>query len=130
MADIKVSMIEVKIKPENCEAKTLPQGIIYLGPSTLKQSIGFLKLLPGKQLAKHNRPVDEKLKQIKGSCVTELYDGNKLIQEVTLEEGDELIIPANQYHIHKNPFKNESLTYWQFDGDITEIIKSIKKSSE
>lgn len=28
------------------------------------------------------------------------------------------------------PFSTESLTYWDFEGDITDIIEAIRKSGE
>lgn len=122
--------MQVNLKPEGCEEKVVPQGVIYLGPSDKNQSTGFLKLKPGQKLAKHNRPVEEKLKQISGSSVIELYDGKRILAEKVLKEGNELLIPANQYHIHKNPTNQECLTYWQFDGNITEIIRNIRKSGK
>ena len=122
--------MKVDLKLDNCEAINLPRGVIYLGPSDKSQSIGFLKLNPGQKLARHNRPVDEKLKQISGDCIIELYDKDRLLQEKELRQEEELIISANQYHVHKNPTSKESLTYWQFDGDITKIIENIRKSKK
>jgi len=122
--------MKVGLKLENCEMIVLPQGVIYLGPSDKNQSVGFLKLNPHRKLTKHNRPVDEKLKQISGDCTIELYDKDRLSQEKELRQEEELIIFANQYHVHKNPTGKESLTYWQFDGDITKIIENIRKSKK
>jgi len=113
--------------PDDCEKKNLPQGTIYIGHSSKKQSVGFLKLLPNQKLPEHNRPVEEQLKQIKGQCVMELYDEEKLFDKRTLNEGDEMKIPAKQYHVHSNLSSNESLTYWKFDGNITAVIESIRK---
>jgi len=122
--------MDMSIPVENCEPIRIPQGVIYLGPSSTKRSVGYLRLLPNQQLDRHNRPVDEKLSQVKGSCVMELYDGEELSEEKKLNEGDELLIPANQYHKHTNPFDKESVTFWQFDGDITEIVENIRGSVE
>ncbi len=113
--------------PADCEKKKFLQGAIYIGHSSKKQSVGFLKLLPNQKLPKHNRPVEEQLKQIKGECVIEFYDRDKFIDKKTLKEGDELKIPANQYHVHSNLSNCESLTYWRFDGNITAVILSIRK---
>jgi len=113
--------------PEDCEKKNLTQGTIYIGHSSKKQSVGFLKLLPNRKLPNHNRPVKEQLKQIKGECVMELYDGDKLLDKRILKEGDELKIPAKQYHVHSNLSSSESLTYWRFDGNITAVIESIRR---
>ena len=120
--------MKVNLRLEDCEAKRLPQGVIYLGPSTPAQSIGFLKLFPNKSLDRHNRPVDERLKQIKGKCVMRVFENDKMIKEVELKEGQELIISATQFHQHTNRFEKESLTYWQFNGNIIEIIENIRKS--
>lgn len=48
-----------------------------------------------------------------------------------LDEGDKLRIePEGVWHIHINPFEEQSLTYWCFEGDIRKIIESIRKGAE
>ncbi|MEK9129890.1 MAG: hypothetical protein AAB526_00595 [Patescibacteria group bacterium] len=119
--------LRVSYLPDDCDKKELSQGTIYIGHSTKKQSVGFLSLLSNQKLKKHNRPVQEQLRQIKGECVIELYKNNKLVEKKILKEGEELRIPPGQYHIHSNLSNCESLTYWQFDDDITSIIEEIRK---
>ncbi|HEQ65256.1 MAG TPA: hypothetical protein ENN64_00295 [bacterium] len=44
---------------------------------------------------------------------------------------DELKIePDGVWHIHANPFDEESITYWRFEGDIREVIDNIRKSGD
>ncbi len=112
------------------EIYKLPQGKITIGFCDEGVSVGMLELSPGQELAKHNRPVDEELVQVYGSCVMKLFDGDRLIKEVTLNEGDKLVIPANQFHIHSNPTNDRSITLWKFEGDIVEIIENIRNSFE
>jgi hypothetical protein len=46
---------------------------------------------------------------------------------IILEAGESYTIePANTWHIHANPYDTTSLTYWDFDGDIVEIIAAIR----
>ena len=109
----------------------LPQGIIAVTHSDAKMSLGLLDLLPGEKLAKHNRPVDEELVQIYGTSLYQLFDkDNKVFKEVELKEGEKVVIPARQFHIHSNPYKKRSITLWKFEGDITEIIQNIRDSFE
>lgn len=112
------------------EIYQLPQGKIIIGISTANISLGLLYLLPHQEYPKHNRPVSEQLTQIQGNCVMKLFEGDKVIKEVTLHENDSLVIPANQYHMHTNPFDTPSLTLWKFEGDITEIITKIRNENK
>ena len=112
---------------DKCERIEIPQGALYLGPSNKKQSVGYLELKPHTSLTLHNRPAKEKLTQIKGSCIMVIYWA-KPRKMITLEKGNTLLIePARTWHIHSNPFDRISLTHWDFDGDITKIIKEIRK---
>lgn len=113
-----------------CDKIEMPQGAFYLGPSDKKTSKGYLELNPKQSLTLHNRPQGiEKLTQVKGSCSMIIYDeGNEKI--VKLEEGDEVEIKGGVWHIHANPYNEASLTYWDFDGDITKIIEDIRKGAE
>ena len=72
--------LTVSIKPEDCQIYQLPLGKIYIAKSDPQQSIGFLQLQPGMALDKHNRPVTEKLKQIKGVTQIELFTDNNQIK--------------------------------------------------
>jgi len=106
----------------------LPQGKITIGSCNEKLSIGLLELDVGQALAKHNRPVDEELIQIHGSCVMKLLEGNKFVKEVTLNEGEKLVIPKNQFHVHSNSSSEKSITLWKFEGDIVDVIENIRNS--
>lgn len=111
---------------KKCEKIYLLQGVIYLGPSNENRSVGYLELNPHSSLTLHNRPAVEKLTQVKNKCTMIVFWDKKPL--ITLNEGNTLIIaPANTWHIHVNPFNEISLTYWDFDGDIRNIIQNIRK---
>ena len=112
------------------EIYQLPQGKITISSCDKNSSTGLLELDSNQALEKHNRPVDEELLQIRGSCVMELFDNNKSVKKVSIDKGEKLIIPANQYHIHSNPFNEKSLTSWKFEGDIISVIENIRNSFE
>lgn len=114
-------------KISDCFKVELPQGAIYLGKSDVNRSVGYLELNPHTSLTLHNRPVKEILTQIEGSTSIVKYDENGKLNEFVLNEGDtHTIEPAGTWHIHVNPFNNKSLIYWDFPGDITEIIDNIR----
>lgn len=102
------------------------KGKIIITKTGKDFSTGLLHLHPKSSLEKHNRPVDEQLVQVYGTCVMRLFDGEEF-KEIKLKEGDDLLIPANKYHMHTNPFNSDSITAWRFDGDITEVIKYQRK---
>lgn len=110
------------------EIYQLPQGKITISFCDKNLSLGLLDLDPNQELAKHNRAVDEELVQVHGSCVMKLFDGDELVKEVTIHEGEKLLIPANQFHIHSNPTNNNSITLWKFQGDIVEVINNIRNN--
>ncbi|SRR6266480_646982 len=112
------------------EIYKLPQGKITISISNKDVSIGTLYLNPRQEYVKHNRPVTEQLVQLVGSCVMKLFEGDTVVQEVTLHENKTLTIPANQFHMHTNPTDNISITMWKFEGDITEVIQKIRESNE
>ena len=115
---------------EKCDKIKIDQGFLYLGTSDPSRSVGYLELKPHTSLTLHNRPAIEKLTQIKGVCDMVIYKNGKG-EIVTLNENDSYIIkPAGIYHIHTNPYDSLSLTYWDFDGDVTEIIDAIKDKRE
>lgn len=113
-----------------CEKINFPQGAIYLGPSNEKKSVGYLELNHYTSLNLHNRPAIEKLTQVKGRCNMVVYKEEKG-KTFLLNPGDVLIIKElNTWHIHVNPYDEVSLTYWDFDGDIREIVGNIRKASK
>lgn len=112
---------------EKCQKIKIDQGFFYLGPSNKEKSVGYLELNPKTSLAWTTGI--EKLTQITGSCSMIVYslDKDKIVK---LNEKDKLEIkPAGTWHIHCNPYNKNSLTYWDFDGDIRNIIEAIRKIS-
>ena len=116
---------------KKCQKVEIPQGAFYLGESTKKRSVGYLELKPYTSLTLHNRLGGiENLTQVKGNCVMVIFDELEGTNH-KLDKGDKLKIePEGVWHIHANPFNKPSLTYWDFDGDITMIIEKIKKGAE
>lgn len=111
------------------ESYKLPQGKIIIGISTKEYSAGTLELEPKQELSKHNRPTVEDLLQIHGESKVTLYkkdNVDKIEKEVILKEGDSFTIPEDAYHIHSNPSGSKSITFWKFDGDISEVIQGIR----
>lgn len=39
-------------------------------------------------------------------------------------------MPTGTYHIHANPYEEPSLTYWDFEGDVTGIIEEIRNAAK
>lgn len=110
------------------EVYQLPQGRMIIGQADERVSVGLLQLEPGQALQKHNRPVKEALFQMQGRCLIELFDEEGRVEQVTLNEGDRLEIPAGQDHIHANPFEGPAVTFWKFEGDIVAIIEQIRQN--
>ncbi len=117
-------------KIEKCQKVKVDQGFFYLGPSNKERSVGYLELNPKTSLTLHNRTTGiEKLTQVKEICSMIIYD----LEEgriIKLNEKDELEIkPVGTWHIHCNPYDKISLTHWDFDGDIRNIIEAIRRSN-
>ena len=116
---------------DTCQKLEIKQGAFYFGESTEKFSEGYLLLNPHSSLEIHNRIGGiENLTQIKGSCVMIVFDSaegslHRLDIQDTLR-----LEPEGIWHIHSNPFDEDSLTHWYFDGDIRGIIENIKKGAE
>ncbi len=55
------------------ELYDLPQGAISIAHCDAELCIGTLELDPDSALDRHNRPVDEELIQLHGSCVMTLW---------------------------------------------------------
>jgi|SRR3989344_6781910 len=94
------------------------EGRIIVAFCNENLSVGILVLHPNQQLPRHNRPVKEELVQIHGKSVIKLFDNDKLIKEISIEEGKNLEISAMQYHVHSNPTDDKSITLWKFKGNI------------
>lgn len=112
-----------------CEKIILPQGVIYLGLSDKNKSVGYLELNPHTSLTLHNRPTTEKLTQIKGVSNMVIFNDNKGKINI-LREKDTIDINPLIWHIHTNPYNAVSLTYWDFNGDIVNIIDNIRKTGK
>ena len=114
----------------NFEKYDLVQGNIMIAFSDKNLSVGTLELKPNQELEKHNRPVLESLFQIKGKCTMKLFEEDGSVKEIILNEGEEINIPPLKFHIHSNPFDENSITFWKASGDITKIIENIRESSK
>ena len=110
------------------EVYDIAQGKIMIAFSDKNVSVGTLHINPKQELSKHNRPVMESLFQLKGKCVMKVFDGDACIKETVLNEGESIEFPQEQFHIHSNPFDEESVTFWKASGDITKIIDDIRNS--
>jgi hypothetical protein len=108
----------------------LPQGKISIIHSSKDVSVGYLELNPHSELKIHNRPVNEELFQLVGSCEIKEFQGDRLINTVTMDENQRYVIEANKYHIHSNPTDSKSITIWNFEGDIVDIIQDIRDNCE
>jgi quercetin dioxygenase-like cupin family protein len=95
-----------------------------------KLTTGLLIMKPGSILAKHNRPLGfENLMQISGKCQTIVFeedDPESIEKEVEMSPGDLVQMNKGQWHIHANPFKEESITFFKLVGDITEIMQKLR----
>lgn len=109
------------------EIYELPQGKMIIGFYDKSLSVGLLELNSKQELTRHNRTVNEELVQVSGSSVIKLFEGEELVKQVILKENEKVSIPANQYHVHSNPTDEKSITLWQFEGDILEVIENIRK---
>ena len=114
------------MKLEDCECYELPEGRIFIGESNKELSIGYLELNPKQKLSRHKRPVDEELIQLEGTSVIRIFSSHS-VGEVVLLPATTTTVPANKFHMHINETDQKSLTFWRFQGDITEIIDDIKK---
>ncbi len=115
------------MKPEIYKIK---EGEITIVHDEPKLSIGLLELNPNQSLDKHHRPIAEDLLQIQGESIIKIFNGDKLESKRILKKGEHIKIPANMNHIHSNETGNSSLTLWKFNGDISEILKAIRNTSE
>ena len=112
------------------EKYKLAQGNIMIAFSDKNLSVGTIELNPKQELLKHNRPVLESLFQLEGKCIIKLFEDYGKVRDVTLNKGDSIDIPPLKFHIHSNPFDENSITFWKASGDITEIINKIRESSK
>ncbi len=102
----------------------LPHGRIIVEECNEKKSRGRLELNPGAKLEPHTRPVAERLEQLDGKS-ERIVDGKKVV----MTPGNRIEIPPGQLHVHSNPFPEKSVTNWEFDGDIREVIREIARKN-
>ncbi len=91
---------------------------------------GVMIIQPGAELPKHNRPLAyENLLQLSGKCkMSLLTEDGEPEREVVLGPSDTLRMNKSQWHVHANPFSEPSLTFFKAEGDITEIVKTLRET--
>ena len=103
----------------------------HISYSSKNFSTGILLLKPGVILPKHNRPnAVENLTQIAGKCLMKLFDENNKPIDYEVDPGEGIRMPKGQYHIHSNPYHENSITLWMAEGDITGIIENIRNMNK
>ncbi|HSX35128.1 MAG TPA: hypothetical protein VLF62_05810 [Candidatus Saccharimonadales bacterium] len=91
-------------------------------------STGVLLMKSDTELPKHNRPLaEENLLQIEGRCqVTLLGEKGEVEATYDLTPGTSLRMKKGQWHVHANPFPEPSTTQFKAEGDITEIVQTMR----
>jgi quercetin dioxygenase-like cupin family protein len=89
---------------------------------------GVLLLKADSELQKHHRPLAyENLLQISGRCQVTLLDEAGNVQDTyDLTPGTSIRMEKGQWHIHANPFTEPSITQFKAEGDITEIVDTMR----
>jgi quercetin dioxygenase-like cupin family protein len=89
---------------------------------------GVMILKSNAELPKHNRPLAfENLLQVSGVSMMSLLDEDGELQNsYELRPGTALRMEKGQWHIHANPFEEESVTLFKAEGDITDVIKKLE----
>lgn len=101
----------------------------YFSHSDSQLTTGVMVLQPGAVLSKHNRPhAFENLTQVAGRCFMTLFDEKDVPAEIELRVGEGVRMDKGQWHIHANPYDEVSLTLFIADGDITEIMETLRKT--
>ena len=59
-----------------------------------------------------------------------LFEEDGSVKEVVVNEGESIDIEPGKFHIHCNPFSEDSVTFWKASGDITGIINKIRNNSK
>lgn len=100
----------------------------YFSHSDAKLTTGVMVIPSGSALPKHNRPnAVENLVQVAGKCEMTVFDENENKTVHELKPGSYLTMPKGQFHIHANPFNEPSYTLFKADGDITDIVSTLKE---
>jgi quercetin dioxygenase-like cupin family protein len=87
-----------------------------------------MAIMPDGELPKHNRPLaNENLVQVSGVSLVTLLDEEGSVQATyELRPGTSLRMKKGQWHIHSNPSEEESVTLFKAEGDITEIVQTMR----
>lgn len=95
---------------------------------------GVLILKPDAKLPKHNRPLGfENLTQLSGKCEMTVFkekDAEKIEKVTELNPGEVLKMGKGQWHIHANPYRETSITFFKLVGDIIEIMKVLRATNQ
>lgn len=103
----------------------------YFSHSNKDFTTGVLVLQPGTALPKHNRPLAfENLSQVIGTCRMTLFDEKDVPTDYDLHVGEGIRMEKGQWHIHANPFEEVSATLFKAEGDITEIMHTLRSSNK
>jgi quercetin dioxygenase-like cupin family protein len=89
---------------------------------------GVLLMKSDTELIKHNRPhAEENLLQIEGRCqVTLLNEDGTVGATYELTPGTSIHMKKGQWHIHANPFPEPSVTQFKAEGDISEVVDTMR----
>lgn len=100
----------------------------YFSHSDKEFTTGTLVLKPDTELTRHNRPLAfENLVQVSGTCqLTLTSEAGEVEASYDLRPGMAIRMKKGQWHIHANPFEEESVTLFKAEGDITEIVETMR----
>jgi len=111
------------------EAYEDKEGIVkfFFTHSDENFTTGIMIIKPNSELLKHNRPLAvENLIQIHGKCLIKLFSDENNFEEKLMFSGQSIQIPQAQFHIHANPYDEESVTLFLAQGDITKVMNVIR----
>lgn len=118
----------VVIEVEDCDAWQMPEGTLLIGRLDPFVAQGFMDILPGKILPEQSMPVPGAFKQMAGSSVVIVFEGDNEKEKKEVKAGEVFKIPANTEYSIENPTQEKSVVYWRFDGDITEQMEQLKST--
>jgi len=116
------------IEPEDCEAWQMPEGLLLIGRLDPFAAQGFVDLLPQKFLPPRSRPVPGIFKQMAGTSVFKVYEGEAVKSERELKTGDAVKIPPQTPHSLENRTQDKCVVYWKFDGNVEEDFEKLKQT--
>lgn len=91
---------------------------------------GVLILKSNTELPKHERPLAfENLLQVSGESRLALLDRHGELQtSYTLSPGTSIHLQKGQWHIHSNPYEEESITLFKAEGDISQAVAALRET--